>query len=73
MAGLGRVVVGFVKQDYGNRIGHTANRVGGPCVSCGRDVYFNASGAAAVRDRDAHPICERCHKVHGDEILRKEI
>jgi hypothetical protein len=66
-------VVGYVKEDYGNRVAHTANTVGGGCVSCGRDVYFNSSGAAAVKDRDALPICQRCRIHHLDEILAKEL
>jgi hypothetical protein len=71
--GLGRIVVGFVKADYGGRISHGANINAGQCVSCGRDTYFNPSGAAAVRARDAQPICQRCQHIHGDEILRREI
>jgi hypothetical protein len=32
----------------------------GRCVSCRCEVFVNPSGAGALRDRDADPICANC-------------
>lgn len=69
MAGIGTVCVGYVKEDFGNRVSHSANQVGGRCYGCERDVYFNDSGIKAIRDRDAIPICQRCRHIHHMDII----
>jgi hypothetical protein len=73
MAALGRVLVGFRKNDrrrlrlideYGLQFVGVRNCAAG----CGYPVYFNASGVEALNEKDAEVICEECASLYRMEI-----
>ena len=47
-----------------------ANMNGGPCISCGHDVYLNRLGWSALVERDADVCCMGCEDRYSAEITR---
>lgn len=69
MPGYFAVVVGYHKDDLVNRRRFQSDQLGGKCISCGRPTYFNPSGIKAIRERDAHVVCEGCKSRYKGFII----
>ncbi len=69
------IVVGFTREQLYERYLKIpiADIIGGRCIGCSRDVYVNAYGASAIRERDADVCCTRCEKMYDADINRSLI
>lgn len=65
------IVVGFRPEDSRRyRMIPKADIRAGRCVVCRVEVYVNANGASALRERDADPICKYCDERDGTHVDR---
>lgn len=68
------IVTGYHRDDdRRHRMIPPADLHAGRCVSCGCNVFLNANGVSAIRERDADVICRRCDKDVGQEVDRSLI
>lgn len=74
MARSHALVVGFARDQMRRHLMIPPAEIrGGRCIGCGTDVYVNPSGAAAIRQRDADVVCERCESMYHADINRSLI
>lgn len=68
------LVTGYHRDDIArHRMIPPADIPSGRCVGCGCQVFLNANGISAVRERDADVICRRCDRRDGREIEQQMI